>query len=100
MRIYVTYESNRKDGSSIYILHPKSFDDAAGGARLQELLPRINAMAERQFGEDFISLEPTDWSPNLLDLKVKSGTTRKNRFEKRAFFGWVELFDDEPTASV
>ncbi|MES2225194.1 MAG: hypothetical protein V4480_00095 [Patescibacteria group bacterium] len=101
MKIVVEYDGNRKDGSSGYLIRTETWDSPpADNQRIQELLPRIRAMAQRQFGDDFVSLDSARIIPNALDLRVKSGTTKNNRFEKRAFFGWVQLFDNEPEVPI
>lgn len=61
--------------------------------RLNELLPRIQAMAQKQLGLYFKEVESLG---SMLVVHVKVGTSSGPlKFKLRSFLGWVELCDAE-----
>jgi len=59
-------------------------------------MPRIERMARKVLGENFFRLGE-DSLERSLELYVRKGTsTGRDRFDFRAFAGWVSIFDLEP----
>lgn len=63
---------------------------------LLSLMPRIERMARKVLGDNFFRLGE-DGLERSLELYVRKGTsTGRDRFDFRAFAGWVSLHDFEP----
>jgi hypothetical protein len=60
--------------------------------RLTALSRRIETMARRELGEDFLSLTPIDIG---LSLAVSPWTSTRKGQALRDLFGWITLFDSE-----
>lgn len=89
MRIDVGFDSV-SEGRVFYSLTPAS-KKRKDYARLVELMPRIQSMARRQLGKDFILLVNHG---NEVALVTKVGTSRGNRkFALRELLGWITLCD-------
>lgn len=97
MKLRIYAEGSRR-GTSYYVIeaddreHNKP-DRPEVGQKIQELGPRIEAMARKHLGDNFISLE--FHGGEILFMSVRVGTSQKMKFEFRDLCGWVNLFDDE-----
>jgi hypothetical protein len=97
MRFHVVSDGS-STGASQYHIYPTDHEQGASARpevekRLNELMPRIQAMARSQLSDNFETLDYIGFETLVLEVKI--GTSKQKRLEFRDFIGWVRLFDDE-----
>ncbi len=61
---------------------------------------RIRRMVLQELGDDFVSLTHSGVGvPEMLKLKVRQGTSKRNPLVLQKLFGWIALCLTEPSVS-
>lgn len=93
MKLPVYYDCHRTGTVSYGINVP----DGQTVLAVTKLRRRIEAMARRELGSDFVAVKVFSPAKHpVMYLNVKVGTSQgENRFALRSLIGWIELFDSE-----